>query len=101
MTLQWSAYAIKTFQEASDYIACNFYPDYADAFDADVLETVEKLLDSPLLGKAAYPKINRPDLRKILCRNKNWWVYYRIFGEVIAISQIVYARQTNINPFGL
>ena len=55
MTLQWSDYAIKTFQEASDYIACNFYPDYADAFDADVLETVEKLLDSPFLGKEAYP----------------------------------------------
>ena len=35
MTLQWSDYAIKTFQEASDYIASNFYPEYADAFDAD------------------------------------------------------------------
>jgi plasmid stabilization system protein ParE len=51
MTLQWSDHAVKTFQEASDYIACNFYPDYADAFDADVLETSEKLLENPLLGK--------------------------------------------------
>ena len=41
MTLQWSDYAIQTFQEASDYIANNFYPEYADAFDADVLATTE------------------------------------------------------------
>lgn len=101
MTLQWSDHAIKTFQNASDYIADNFYPEYADAFDADVLGTVELLPENPMLGEEAYPGIGRPDLRKLLCHNKNWWIYYRIFGETIEISQIVYARQANFNPFGL
>ena len=50
MTLQWSDYAIKTFQDASDYIASNFYPEYADAFDADVLATAELLIDNAMLG---------------------------------------------------
>lgn len=101
MTLQWSNYAIQTFQEASDYIADNFYPEYADAFDADVLATVELLIDNAMLGVEAYPDLKRPDLRKILCHNRNWWVYYRILGDVTEIAQIVYARQSNINPFGL
>ena len=101
MTLQWSDYAIKTFQEASDYIASNFYPEYADAFDADVLATAELLIDKAYLGVEAYPDANRPDLRRILCHNRNWWAYYRILDDVVEISQIVYARQVNINPFGL
>ncbi len=101
MTLQWSNHAIKTFQDASDYIASNFFPEYADAFDADVLATVEMLADNPMLGGEACQGIGRPDLRKILCRNKKWWVYYRCFEETIEISQIVYAGQANINPFNL
>ena len=101
MTLQWSDYGIQTFQEASDYIANNFCAAYADAFDADVLATVELLIDNSMLGVEAYPDAGRPDLRKILCHNRNWWVYYRILDNVVEISQIVYARQVNINPFGL
>lgn len=101
MNMQWSDYGIQTFQEASDYIAANFYPEYADAFDADVLATAELLIDNPMLGVEAYPGIGRTDLRKILCNNKNWWLYYRILDDVVEIAQVVYARRVNINPFGL
>ena len=101
MKLQWSDYGIQTFQEASDYIANSFCAAYADAFDADVLATVELLIDNAMLGVEAYPDAGRPDLRKILCHNRNWWVYYRIRGDIVEIAQIVYARQANINPFGL
>jgi plasmid stabilization system protein ParE len=72
MKLQWSDYGIQTFQEASDYIANNFCAAYADAFDADVLATVELLIDNSMLGVEAYPDAGRPDLRKILCHNRNW-----------------------------
>ena len=88
MTLQWSDYAIQKFQEASDYIASNFYSEYADAFDTDVLATAELLIDNAMLGVEAYPDANRPDLRKILCHNKTGgcitvslvrlWRYHRL-----------------------
>jgi len=101
MKLQWSDYGIQTFQDASDYIANNFYPEYADAFEADVFATAELLIDNPMLGVEAYPGIGRSDLRKILCKNKNWWLFYRVLDDIVEIAQVVYVRQANINPFGL
>ena len=100
MKIEWSDNGIKSFQEASDYIATNFYPGYADAFENDVLETVDKLLDNPSLGKEAFKALNRPDLRKIQCHSKNWWVFYRLIGDTIEVSQIAYSKRIDINPFG-
>jgi len=101
MTLQWSDYAIESLKNASDYIAEHFYPQYADAFEADVFETAESLLGFPNSSCEAYPEAKRPDLRKVLCKNKNWWIFYRVYPDVIEISEVSYFRQREHNPFKL
>jgi len=94
MKIKWTKRGQKRFAECSDYITSEFYPDYADAWEEDVAQTVEHLPLKPNLGIIAFPKLSRPELRKILLHNRRYWVYYRVTKTAIEILSI---RHTLMN----
>ena len=93
MKINWTPRARKRFISISSYIASEFYADYADAWEEDVAATVEPLAENPKLGHEAFPDLKRPEIRKILLANKNYWVYYRISKTTIDILSIKHRLQ--------
>ena len=89
----WTKRATQRLRDAAYYIAVNFYPEYSVAFSADVISTADSLPANPKIGVEAFPSIKRPQYRKILCRNRNWWVYYRIMKDRIEILSVKHALQ--------
>ncbi len=83
----------KRFTSISNFIAQEFYPDYADAWEEDVAATVEPLSRNPRLGVEAFPDLDRPELRRLLLANKSYWVYYRISKTAIDILSIKHRLQ--------
>ena len=71
MKINWTPRGRKRFTTISNYIANEFYPDYADAWEEDVAATVEPLARHPQLGTVAFPSLKRPELRRILLANRN------------------------------
>ena len=94
MRLVWTKRGIRRRQSAFDYIAVNFYLDYAIEFDGDVRNTVSRLADNPLIGREAFPEIDRPEIRKILCSHCSYWIYYRVQKRVVEILSV---RHTLMN----
>ena len=84
----WTKRASVRLRSAVHYIAVNFYPEYAVAFANDATETAAMLPANPKLGVEAFPSIRRPQYRKILCKNRSWWIYYRIMKDRIEILSI-------------
>ena len=94
MKLVWTKRGVKRLQSAFDYIADNFYLDYAIRFDRDARNAVLRLSDNPEMGREAFPEIERPEIRKILCDHYNYWIYYRAQKRVIEILSV---RHTLMN----
>ncbi len=94
MKLVWTKRGIKRLQSAFDYIADNFYLDYAIQFDSDARNAALMLPANPQLGREAFPEINRPELRKILCRDYSYWIYYRVQKHKVEILSV---RHTLMN----
>ena len=94
MKLVWTKRGIKRLQSAFDYIADNFYLDYAIQFDSDARNAALMLPANPQLGREAFPEINRPELRKILCRDYSYWIYYRVQKRKVEILSV---RHTLMN----
>ena len=59
------------------YLENEFYPEYGRNFEDKVLETIWSLTDQPDLGHEAFPELNRPELRKLLCKHYSYWIFYR------------------------
>ena len=71
-----------------EYLETSFYPDYGRLFEDKVLETIRQLSDNPRLGRVAFPELDRPELRKILCRHYSYWIYYRTQKSAIEILSV-------------
>ena len=94
MRLLWTKRGLKRLQSAFDYIADNFYLDYAIQFDSDARKVALMLPANPQLGREAFPELDRPEIRKILCDHYNYWIYYRVQKRVIEILSV---RHTLMN----
>ena len=101
MKINWTPRGRKRFFAISNYIATEFYTDYADAWEEDVATTVEPLAVHPELGTIAFPFLKRPELRRILLANRNYWVYYRIAKDAIDILSIKHILQNVRTPRNL
>ena len=77
-----------------EYLEKSFYPDYGRWFEDKVLETMRLLPANPQLGREAFPELERPELRKILCRDYSYWIYYRVQKRKIEILSV---RHTLMN----
>ena len=97
----WTKRATKRLRDAFLYIAVNFYEDYAVAFRNDVLDTAAGLTAAPQLGVEAFPAMRRPQYRKILCKNRNWWIYYRVTKSRIEIVSLKHILQSVLSPANL
>ena len=76
------------------YLEDNFYLETGRRFEDNVLETVRQLPANPQLGREAFPELERPEIRKILCNHYNYWIYYRVQKRVIEILSV---RHTLMN----
>ena len=66
MRLLWTKRGLKRLQSAFDYIADNFYLDYAIRFDSDARNVAASLPANPQLGREAFPELDRPEIRNSL-----------------------------------
>ena len=89
----WTKRAATRLRNAVKYIAVNFYPEYAIAFRSDAIETANSIPANPYMGEEAFPLMKRPDIRKVLCRNKKWWVFYKITKERVYIISVKHTLQ--------
>ena len=89
----WTKRATARLRDAVRYIAVNFYPEYAIAFRNDVIDTANSLSGNMKIGEEAFPFMRRPNIRKILCRNKKWWVFYKIGKNQIYIISVKHILQ--------
>ena len=92
-TPHWTKRAKSRLRDAFLYIATNFYPEYAVAFENDVFSTTEAIPQNPKIGTEAFPNMKRPQYRKILCKNRTWWVYYRIKKDCIEVQSVKHILQ--------
>ena len=76
------------------YLEDNFYLETGRRFEDNVLETIRQLPVNPQLGREAFPELDRPEIRKILCDHYNYWIYYRVQKRVIEILSV---RHTLMN----
>lgn len=76
------------------YLEDNFYLETGRRFEDNVLETIRQLPANPQLGREAFPELDRPAIRKILCDHYNYWIYYRVQKRVIEILSV---RHTLMN----
>ena len=90
---RWTMRAKTRLRDAFLYIATNFYPGYAVAFENDVFATTETIPQNPEIGVEAFCSMKRPQYRKILCKNRNWWVYYRIRKDCIEVLSVKHILQ--------
>ena len=80
------------------YIEDKFYTDYGRAFEDDVVATIRLLVDNPDLGPEAFPELNRPELRKILCFNRQHYIYYRRGKKVCEILSVRHTLMDILSP---
>ena len=76
------------------YLEDNFYLETGRRFEDNVLETIRQLPANPQLGREAFPELDRPEIRKILCDHYNYWIYYRVQKRMIEILSV---RHTLMN----
>ena len=76
------------------YLEDNFYLETGRRFEDNVLETIRQLPPNPQLGREAFPELDRPEIRKILCNHYNYWIYDRVQKRVIEILSV---RHTLMN----
>ena len=100
MTDTWTRRASKRLASASGYIAQNFYPAYATAFRDDVITTVKLACNNPHIGQIAFKNLDRPEIKKLLCKNRKWWVYYRVkkdYIEVLSVKHVLQNVKSQLN----
>ena len=98
---RWTMRAKTRLRDAFLYIATNFYPGYAVAFENDVFATTETIPQNPEIGVEAFSSMKRPQYRKILCKNRNWWVYYRVRKDCIEVLSVKHILQNVKSPRSL
>ena len=96
-TPHWTKRASDRIRSTVRHIAVNFYPEYAVAFANDATDTANMLPANPKIGVEAFPGMKRPQYRKILCKNRNWWIYYRIRKDCIEILSVKHILQNVIS----
>ena len=89
----WTKRATKRLRDAVQYIAANFYPEYAIAFSNDILDSAALIPQNPHIGTEAFPAQDIPQCRKLLCKNRHWWIFYRIKADCIEIISIKHILQ--------
>ena len=97
----WTKRATKRLRDAARYIAENFYPEYAIAFSNDVINTANLIGENPEIGPEAFPKQNIRNCRKLLCKNRRWWVFYKIKPDHVEIISVKHAMQNIQSPRNL
>ena len=97
----WTKRAKKRLRDAFLYIATSFHPEYATAFESDVFSTTETIPPNPEIGVEAFKSMKRPEIRKILCKNRNWWVYYRVKKNCIEVLSVKHILQNVESPRNL
>jgi len=97
----WTKRAATRLRDAARYIALNFYEDYAIAFRDDAIETANEIQKNPEIGKDAFPTLRFPAYRKILCKNRHWWIFYRIKKDCIEIVSVKHILQRVDSPLDL
>lgn len=91
MILRWSEVASLDLAAIYDYIALDS-PESAVKVATRIMETTERLLDHPRLGKPG----RRKDLRELV--HPPYVVFYRIIGEVISIESVLHSsRRQHVN----
>lgn len=100
-TVIWTRRAHRRLMESVSYIAENFSPVYADAFLADVMQTVDKITENPNRGSEAFPELKLHSFRYRLCASRRWAVYYCSNGSVVEIRSIRHALQNTRSPSDL
>jgi len=98
MKLLWTKRGIKRLQTAFDYIADNFYLEYAIQFNSDAKEVASKLVRNPKIGREAFPELDRPEIRKIPCSHYNYWIYYRVQKQIVEILSVRHFLMRIENP---
>ena len=66
-----------------------------------MLSTTETIPPNPEIGIEAFKDMKRPQYRKILCKNRNWWVYYRIQKDCIEVLSVKHILQNVESPRNL
>ena len=99
MKINWTPRGRKRFFAISNYIATEFYSDYADAWEEDVATTVEPLAVHPELGTIAFPFLKRPELRRVQVAkgrilSSSHDILEIVFDDPIAIGKYVIAVYT-------
>ena len=97
----WTNRAALRLRNAVKYIAINFYPEYAIAFRNDALDTANAIPANSEIGEEAFPLMKRPNVRKVLCRNRKWWVFYKIGKDRIYIISVKHVLQRTDTPLDL
>ena len=80
------------------YLEDNFYLETGRRFEDNVLETIRQLPANPQLGREAFPELDRPEIRKILCDHYNYWIYYRVQKRVIEILSVRHTLMNILTP---
>ena len=86
--------AKKRIASAREYLEKNFYLEYGRNFEDKVIQTIRLLADNPDIGHEAFPRLNRPELRKLLCEHYSYWIYYR---RKKTVCEILSVRHTLMN----
>jgi len=81
-----------------EYLEENFYPEYGRRLEDMFLQTIKLLPNNPELGHEAFPELDRPELRKILCEHYDYWIFYRIKKSTIDILSIRHTLMNTDSP---
>lgn len=84
-----------------EYLEETFYPEYGRHFEDMVLTTIKLLPNNPEMGREAFPELERPELRKILCAHYDFWIYYRIKKTAIDILSVRHVLMNIDSPHKL
>ena len=93
MKLVWSERSKERIRDLCRYIARHFYADYARTLRSDVIATAKRAAQDPEAYPEAFPEIERPEIRKILCASHRHYVYYQILSDRIEVMSVMHTLQ--------
>ncbi|MCK5739515.1 type II toxin-antitoxin system RelE/ParE family toxin [bacterium] len=85
MNIQWTIPAVNDLEAIRDYIACDSEL-YAASVVEKILNSVEVLLDFPMIGRIV-PEANNPGIREIIFQN--FRIMYRFEVKTIQIITVI------------
>ena len=93
MKLVWSERSKQRLRDLCRYIARHFYADYARTLRSDVIASAKRAAQDPEAHPEAFPELDRPEIRKILCASRRHYVYYRIMTDRIEVMSVMHTLQ--------